>query len=83
MGGEIEEQQASQNILSASEKNCKYELNNIFFSICALQVFEGSSAKVKVRIKPNEGYNKKSPAIFHFQPQKRGERGNKSGDGGW
>ena len=71
-GGEIEEQQASQNyILSASEKDCKYELNNIVFNICPLQVFEGSSTKVKVGIKPNEGYNKKSPAIFHFQPQKR------------
>lgn len=35
-GGEIEEQQASQNyILSASEKDCKYELNNIFFSVFA------------------------------------------------
>ncbi len=47
-----------------------YELN-FFGNICALKVFEGSSTKVKVGIKPNEGYNKKSPAIFHFQPQKR------------
>ncbi len=36
-GGEIEEQQASQNyILSASEKNCEYELNNIFFQYLRL-----------------------------------------------
>ena len=36
-GGEIEEQQASQNyISSASEKDCKYEFNNIFFQFLRL-----------------------------------------------